>query len=139
MKEEDYIIQRCGKKNPFNTPEEYFKGFTQQLMEKLPEQSTFETEKKEEKETELTIPLWQRIKPLIYLAAMFVGLIICVKSTLPLPEQEFLTNTEETSVIGEEDINYAMEYAMLEIDNYTLFQYLTETEFDSEELSETYE
>ena len=28
MKEEKYLIEKCGKENPFKTPEGYFENFT---------------------------------------------------------------------------------------------------------------
>lgn len=37
MKEEDFIRERCGTKNPFRVPEGYFENFTADLMDKLPE------------------------------------------------------------------------------------------------------
>jgi hypothetical protein len=38
-KEEKFIEERFGRKNPFRVPECYFDDFTSQLMKKLPEQT----------------------------------------------------------------------------------------------------
>lgn len=124
MKEEEKIIQKCGKKNPFEVPQGYFEGFTQQLMEKLPEQPTDTVGE----QTEYTITPWQRIKPLLYLAAMFVGLTVCVRGIFPEQPNEEKASTESLSVSNEEEMDAVVEYAMLEMDNYTIYQYLTETE-----------
>lgn len=37
MKEEKIIRNRCGDKNPFRVPENYFNDFASQMMSKLPE------------------------------------------------------------------------------------------------------
>ena len=37
MKEEDKLRKELGMENPFRVPEDYFEGFTSQLMSRLPE------------------------------------------------------------------------------------------------------
>lgn len=65
MKEEDELLKKCGTKNPFMVPEGYFDNFSKELMNKLPEKEQTSTPQE-------TITTWQRIKPWIYMAAMFV-------------------------------------------------------------------
>ena len=67
MKEEDELLRKCGTKNPFTVPEGYFENFSKELMEKLPE--------KEISLSEPVITTWQRVKPWIYMTAMFLSLI----------------------------------------------------------------
>ena len=59
MKEEKYLIEKCGKENPFKTPEGYFENFTRNIMEQLPE-------KEIQAVPETT--LWHRIRPWMYMA-----------------------------------------------------------------------
>ena len=70
MNEEQDIIRKCGKRNPFQVPEGYFEDFTQRLMDQLPEQEEVQPDEEQ-------ITLWQRVKPVLYMAAMFVGMILC--------------------------------------------------------------
>ena len=72
MKEEQEIIKKCGKGNPFKVPEGYFEDFTRNMMAQLPAK---EDAKNDEVQTEPRITPWQRIKPLLYMAAMFIGMI----------------------------------------------------------------
>ena len=67
MAKENKILQNIGKKNPFTVPEHYFENFTQELMDKLPAK---EIVLQAEEPT-----LWQRIKPWLYMAAMFCGIM----------------------------------------------------------------
>ena len=71
MKEEDELLRKCGTKNPFTVPEGYFENFSKELMEKLPE--------KEISLSEPVITTWQRVKPWIYMTAMFCGLMLSVR------------------------------------------------------------
>lgn len=72
MKEEDELLKKCGTKNPFMVPEGYFDNFSKELMNKLPEKEQTSTPQE-------TITTWQRIKPWIYMAAMFCGLMFSVR------------------------------------------------------------
>ncbi len=73
MKEEDEILKKCGTGNPFTVPEGYFEQFASDLMERLPEKdaSVFPT---------ATPVTWTtRIRPLLYLSAACIGLMLVVK------------------------------------------------------------
>ncbi len=63
-------IEEAGKKSPFKVPEGYFEGLTDQIMDRL---SEVEVEQPK-------IPsAWDRMKPWIYMAAMFVGIALIFK------------------------------------------------------------
>lgn len=75
MKDDKELTTRCGKENPFKTPEGYFTHFHEQLMQSLPE-----VEMADQASTEVT--LMTRIKPLLYMAAMFVGMVFLVQGLM---------------------------------------------------------
>lgn len=56
-----------GNKNPFKVPEGYFDKLNQQLLEQL---DTTEVE------VARKVNMWDRVKPWIYLAAMFCGIAL---------------------------------------------------------------
>lgn len=70
-KEETNLLNRCGKENPFKVPEGYFENFAEQLMDKLPEKAPVEAP---------DITLWMRIRPWVYMAAMFCGIMLMVRT-----------------------------------------------------------
>lgn len=118
MKEEDELLRKLGTKNPFTVPEGYFEHFTGKLMEKLPEK---------EPAAEPAITAWQRVKPWVYMAAMFCGLMISVRAIVGHPEQDTpIFTASETAQFPEEYVEAIMEHPMM--DDYTLYQYLTEAE-----------
>ena len=76
MKEEYNILKKVGKENVFRVPDGYFENLTSEVMSRLPEKETPAIIKREPTK-------WERIKPWVYMTAMFAGaaLIIRVAST----------------------------------------------------------
>lgn len=64
-KEESIILDKLGKESGFKVPENYFANFNSQLLDSLPDVKLTE----EEKPT-----LWVRLRPFVYMAAMFAGI-----------------------------------------------------------------
>lgn len=55
--------------NPFKVPENYFAQFNKEIMDRLPEKEFFAPK---------PVPLWDRVKPWVYLAAMFIGMYFTI-------------------------------------------------------------
>ncbi len=66
MKEEDKLVERFGRKGPWTVPEGYFESVRIEISSKLPEYP--------EKPKPIKLSKWQRVKPYVYLAAMFAGI-----------------------------------------------------------------
>lgn len=121
MKEEDTLLKKIGKENSFKVPEGYFENLTSEVMNKLPEKEkiTFEEEH---------VSTWTRLKPLFYMAAMFIGaaLIIRVASTdhKPAAADEIAVMEADTEVVSDEMLDIALDRAML--DDYSLYVYLSD-------------
>lgn len=120
MKEEDNILKKVGKENVFRVPDGYFENLTSEVMSRLPEKETPAFIKKEPTK-------WERIKPWLYMTAMFVGaaLIIRVASAerTPATDQIAMDDTE-TEVVSDEYISTVLDNSML--DDYSLYVYLTD-------------
>lgn len=66
MKHEDSTISKKYGKDPgFKVPENYFEDFNKRMAEMLPDVEITPVDVKP--------TMWQRIKPLVYMAAMFAG------------------------------------------------------------------
>lgn len=121
MKEEDTLLKKFGKENSFKVPDGYFENLTSEMMNKLPEKETVAF--KEE-----PVSTWTRVKPLLYMAAMFIGaaLIIRVASTdhKPVKADEVAVTEADTEVISDEMLDVALDRAML--DDYSLYVYLSD-------------
>ena len=71
METGDNKLDKLKSRQPFSVPEGYFEGFTDDFMTRLPEKHAEEEEAKK-------ISFSERMKPLLYLAAMFVGAVILI-------------------------------------------------------------
>lgn len=72
MEKESGNLERLKGKNPFVVPEGYMEGLTDQIMGKISEKA-HEEEKK-------TVSLMDRIRPWLYMAAVFAGLGLFFKA-----------------------------------------------------------
>lgn len=120
MKEEDNILKRVGKENVFRVPDGYFENLASEVMSQLPEKETPVFVKREPTR-------WERIKPWLYMAAMFVGaaLIIRVASVDRVPSADRMAMDDtDTETVSDEYISAVLENSMLE--DYSLYVYLTD-------------
>jgi len=117
MGKEENILRKAGTGNPFRVPENYFEDFAQELMTKLPEKEPIpHTE-------ELT--LWQRVKPWIYMTAMFCGIMLSVRIFVERPQQEeFPITRTDVENLSNEEWEIMVERTL--INDYALYEYLTE-------------
>lgn len=122
MKEEEKIRKELGTENPFRVPEGYFEGFTSDLMSRLPE--------KEKSDVFRTPTLWEKVRPWVYMAAMFVGAALIIRvasSRVDIPadgQQPYVA--EEMTDSEMEYIDAVINNSML--DDYSLYVYLTDEE-----------
>ena len=117
MGKEDNILRKAGTGNPFRVPEHYFDNFTKELMGKLPE--------KEPLPYSSEPTLWQRVKPWVYMAAMFCGIMLSVRIFVGEPQKdEFSISQAEAEMLPEEEWENFVRRAF--DDNYETYQFLTE-------------
>ena len=106
-----------GTQRPFKVPEGYFEQFHEQLMPNLPETKPAPTEVK--------VTLMTRIRPLLYMAAMFVGIVFMVQALMYVQESRSKT---DDSLMAIEDL-YTPEaddfMASSLYSEYALYAYLT--------------
>lgn len=122
MKEDDILLKKLGKENSFKVPEGYFENLTSEVMNKLPEKEKVAFEEEH-------ISIWTKLKPLLYMAAMFVGaaLIIRVASTDFKPaavNEVAVIEVADTEAVSDEMLDVALDRAMM--DDYSLYVYLSD-------------
>ena len=112
-------------KNPFKVPENYFAQFNEEIMNRLPEKEIVVPK---------PVPLWDRAKPWVYLAAMFVGLYITINFLMKAPGSDNLAEsqvatTQQQTLSGSPGTadNY---WSTVQITEEEFYQYLEEQLID---------
>ena len=120
MKEENNLLRKVGKKDHFRVPDRYFEDFSKELMNNLPEKETFDATQE--------ITMWQRVKPWLYMTAMFCGIMLSVKLFVGDSQQEEFISIPpiEAESLTDEDWKHLIDQSM--IDDYSLYELLTDTE-----------
>lgn len=99
-------------KNPFKVPDNYFAQFNEEIMSRLPEKEIVALR---------PVPLWDKVKPWVYLAAMFLGIYFTVN---------FLTRNADKEQITAKQSDTLNQYSVTEsVDNYWSTIHITEEEF----------
>ncbi|WP_287680087.1 hypothetical protein [Bacteroides sp.] len=125
MKEDTELKNRIGKENPFKVPEGYFENIVPEIMKQLPE-----TEVQEEVE----VTMWERVKPWVYMVAMFCGLMFGLRVMMNDRPVSTGVNAGDVSMtdsvqgIPDEYIDPILDQAMM--DDYTLYMYLTDADLE---------
>ena len=73
MNKKENTLDRLKGKQPFRVPDGYMEGLTNRIMESLPEPPVMEAE---------SVSLVERIRPWLYLAAVFAGLGLFFKAII---------------------------------------------------------
>lgn len=120
MKDNSNLLNKVGKEEGFKLPDNYFDTLTARVMARLPEQ-----------ETPVRVdmqPTWsQRVRPWLYMAALFAGVAFLLRIALPSSEVKAEALAHEEAERQEmEYITRALDEAML--DDYSLYVYLAEGE-----------
>ncbi|MEG1579807.1 MAG: hypothetical protein RR386_00915 [Bacteroidaceae bacterium] len=124
MKREE-LTHRTLKENPFKVPEGYFDDFATKLMANLP------PKEREASEPTAHISFFTRVKPYLYLAAMFIGLYFGIqvfKFQADKINKQNQVDYEQTAEIKkittDEYVDQICNYAM--VDNEDVYTCMTE-------------
>ena len=119
METKKQTLADISKEVPFKVPENYFAQFNESIMAKLPEKEAPVIRK---------ITLWEKSKPFVYMAAMFLGLFFTIKilitSTDPNP------SNQNTASISIEEYWSDVEISEEEFFNYIETQFVDEDYYD---------
>jgi hypothetical protein len=117
MKEEKLLLEKMGRHEPFTVPDGYFDSLTERVMSRLPEK---------EAPAEKEYTLWERVKPWVYMTAMFMGLMCSMRLWIERPEEPTVPalTASDAALFTDEEMELITDRSMM--DDYALYQYLSE-------------
>ncbi|MDR1335490.1 MAG: hypothetical protein LBK22_01520 [Tannerella sp.] len=102
MKTKQTKLEELKDRNPFQVPDGYLEGLTARIMSRLPEKPREETR---------TVSLSGRIRPWLYLAAVFIGLIFLFRVfSLPFTGTKGNGSPDQSLYVQAEDDEDFLEY-----------------------------
>lgn len=135
MKDQD-ILTKVNHKDGMTTPEGFFDDFAARMEASLPQR---EFEREDDSVISLPRTFWQRVRPFVYMAAMFAGIWCMLKMfDLMAPSHSMNPDTNPTLAAAISDDRYMNDYFSNESDvtDYDLMDDLYETGFELPEDSE---
>ena len=81
MDKKRILLKDIPKDNPFKVPEGYFENFSNGIMSQLTDL---------EQEVSIKINLWHRVRPWVYMAAMFAGVALMIRIFVGSPTQPLM-------------------------------------------------
>ncbi|MBD5254951.1 MAG: hypothetical protein HDS53_02555 [Barnesiella sp.] len=134
MKHTDILKEKAGSNGGMTVPEGFFESFNRTMAEKLPEQPW------EKGETNiLPRTRWQKIRPYVYLAAMFMG-VWCMMKMFDMMKPNSLADPslESNTVLMSALDNDAYYYDIItqEVSDGDIYDELYNEGFDPETISD---
>ena len=109
MEAKDNKLENMRTENPFRVPDGYFEGFTARMMEQIPDdEPQFEDNK---------VTMWDRVRPIFYLAAMFAGLGLFFKAIVFFDNSDKLSNQADSLLVSTQNSTYMADESEYDFEN----------------------
>lgn len=124
MKEfENEILEKAGHDDGMTVPEGYFDDFTAKMSSMLPER---EWEKPDYQERIMPRSFWQKVRPYVYMAAMFMGVWCMMKmfNLMKSPEDVMVPGNNPVLAEALNDDSFMSDYYVYDVDETDILEQL---------------
>lgn len=131
MKEEKDILSKVNRSTGMTVPEGYFADFASRMKEALPE--------KQPEPVVVPQTKWQKMRPYVYLAAMFAGVWCMMKMfSMMLPSTPADINIESNTMLADAlaDEMFVEDYYLQSVDDYDIMMDMYEDGFTADDITE---
>lgn len=87
-------LDKLKGKNPFSVPKGYMEGLNERIMNQLPEKDPIQEVP--------VVTLKEKLRPLLYLAAMITGMMLFFKVFVGSPEKDSIENPSDSLLVQTE-------------------------------------
>lgn len=129
MKSEKDILPKIGRNLGMTVPDGYFADFAARMAKELPE--------RENAPKILPRSTWQKVRPYVYLAAMFMGIWCMMKMFSVMAPSGSELSIDNNSVLAEALSNetFLNEYYISDVNDYDILEEMYDEGITSEELT----
>ena len=130
MKQEDStILNKYGKDPGFKVPENYFEDFNKRMVDMLPDVEITPVDVKP--------TMWQRIKPLVYMAAMFAGVWCMIQVFSNFTNSGNLDSVRAVAEKLQDNKENVDDFIMSGVSDYDILSYEDSVAMSNEEVTST--
>lgn len=130
MEKEKDILAGIGRRSGMTVPEGYFENFAERMKAMLPEQPEIPVEQAPAK-----INVWQRLRPYVYMAAMFAGVWLMMKMFTSLSGDSNSLENKPALVSALSKADFPEKYyAVDNVDDYSILDELYDEGVEVEDL-----
>lgn len=132
MRKESDILEKAGRRDGMTVPEGFFESFAEQMASRLPENPAAERPAVLRPKT-----TWQRLRPYVYMAAMFAGIWCMLKMfTMMTPSAGVDLSIENNKVLSSalSDEHFIYDYINDDISSREVWEEMYEDSIDVEEV-----
>ncbi len=133
MKERNYdILESAGHRDGMTVPDGFFDAFAERMQSVLPENP----EAERPATTDLPRSFWDRIRPFVYMAAMFAGIWCMLKMFTLMGDQHVDLSIDNNEILTEalSDDNFIYDHFMDEINQREIFDTMYDDSIDIEDI-----
>lgn len=135
MKEDNEILKRIGHNDGMTVPEGYFADFAQRMSAALP--STEFEESQHPAHIFKPRTTWQRIRPYVYMAAMFAGIWCMMKLFSALTASQSAFEPSPTLAEALDNEIFVNDYIIDDVDDWQLMDEMMDEGFDFTTLADS--
>lgn len=133
MKERNYdILESAGRRDGMTVPEGFFDAFADRMQNLLPENP----EAERPATTVLPRGVWDRIRPFVYMAAMFAGIWCMLKMFTLMGDHTVDLSIDNNEILTEalSDDNFIYEHFVDDINQREIFDTMYDDSIDVEDI-----
>jgi hypothetical protein len=128
MKEKEDILKTIDRRDGMTVPDGFFEQFAAQMADKLPQRPELENPKS------IVAPrsTWQRVRPYVYMAAMFGGVWCMLKMFTLMSSTDADMNLNNNPALASAVCNeqFVEDYVIDDVTNWDIYDYMIEDSID---------
>jgi hypothetical protein len=128
MKENKDILNKINRRDGLTVPDGFFENFAAQMADKLPERPELENPQ------QIVAPrsFWHRVRPYVYMAAMFGGVWCMLKMFTLMSSTEGDLSINGNTVLANAVSNeqFVEDYVIDDVSNWDIYDYMLEDSID---------